>query len=113
MKRAPKTQAERIWVEYLAHRGHEVEEQDGFLLSRNNTRRRFFWLLYSSARARRTFRKAELSGIRKLLSRCERKRGKAYVVVCFTWPEPKFVAASAEYVLKEKELHADKGGVFL
>jgi Fe-S oxidoreductase len=103
----------RIWEEYLTARGHRVERPADLLVSRNNRRKRFYWLLFSSARARKTFRKAELSHIETLLSRSKQEGRNAYVVVCFSRPERKFVAASAQYVLENKELYADKGGVFL
>ena len=107
------SEAAQAWAEYLTRKGHKVEQKVEFLISRNTCRERLYWLVFSSARARKAFRGAELSCIRNLLSRCQRSGGSAYVVVCFTRPERKFVAASAEYVLENKELQADKGGVFL
>lgn len=104
----------RIWEKYLTAKGHRVGRPADLLVSRNSRRKRFYWLLFSSTRARKAFSRAQLSRIRKALSRCEREGGNLYIVVCFTQPsERKFVAASAQYVLENKELYADKGGVFL
>jgi hypothetical protein len=105
------SEAAQAWAEYLASKGHKVEQEVEFLISRNSTRKRFHWLVYASGRARKAFGRAELSRIRNLLSRCQRSDRSVYVVVCFSRPERKFVAACAQYVLENKELYADKGGI--
>jgi hypothetical protein len=105
------SEAAQAWAEYLASKGHRVEQKVEILLSRNSTRKRFYWLVYASVRARKSFSRAQLSRIRKALSRCEQNSATVYVVVCFTRPERKFVAASGEYVLNNRELRADKGGI--
>jgi hypothetical protein len=108
------SEAARIWAKYLTAKGHKVKQEADCLVSRNANRRRFYWLLFSSARARKKFSKAEVSHIETLPSRYGRRGGNVYVVVCFNHLlGRKFVAASAQYVLENKELYADKGGVFL
>ena len=96
----------RRWARYLVGKGHVIGEDPGMVFSQDSAGNRHLWVVLDCPVEAREFTCDELGHIRRLLKAAGKV--KVYVVASF---DGRFVAASAEHVLRAGRLDPDEGGI--